>query len=136
MVFHGWNQIRETGRIRLFESHRPDFAHGGQLRDFVYVKDVVWVMLQLLQRPEVNGLFNLGTGMARSFHDLAVATFVAMGIEPRIEFIPMPTDLQGRYQYFTQATMGKLRGVGIRFSPTSLEEAVLDYVRILERGAG
>jgi ADP-L-glycero-D-manno-heptose 6-epimerase len=133
MVYHGWNQIRETGRIQLFQSHRSDFSHGGQLRDFVYVKDIVWVMLQILQRPEVNGLFNLGTGIARSFNDLALATFAAFGISPRIEYIPMPLDLQGRYQYYTQAHMMKLRNAGICYKPTSLEEAISDYVRILQR---
>ena len=129
MVFHGFHQIRKAGTVRLFQSHKEGYADGGQLRDFVYVKDVVRVMVDLIKAPKVSGLFNLGTGQARSFLDLAKATFSAMEVEPNIEFIPMPEDLRGKYQYFTQATMGKLAKAGILPPKTSLEEAVRDYVR-------
>lgn len=135
MVFHGWQQIRQTGKVRLFKSHRPDFADGGQLRDFIYVRDVVRVLVFLLAQPGISGLFNLGTGQARSFHDLAEATFAALGRTPAIDFIPMPEDLQGRYQYYTEATMDRLRSAGVVFSPTPLEVAVRDYVHWLERHA-
>lgn len=135
MVWHGHQQIRSQGTVRLFESHRPDYAHGGQLRDFIYVKDVVRVMLSFAERREVSGLFNLGTGQARSFRDLIEATFAAMGRTPAIEYIPMPEDLRGRYQYFTEATMAKTARAGVPYRPTPLEEAVADYVAHLSAGA-
>ena len=128
MVWHGYHQILKEGRVRLFESHRPEYPHGGQLRDFIYVKDVVRVMLSFAERREVSGLFNLGTGQARSFRDLITATFAAMGRPAAIEYIPMPEDLRNRYQYFTQATMAKTARAGIDYTPTPLEEAVADYV--------
>lgn len=134
MVWHGHHQILKEGRVRLFESHRPDYAHGGQLRDFIYVKDVVRVMLSFAERREVSGLFNLGTGRARSFRDLIEATFAAMGRPASIEYIPMPEDLRGRYQYFTEATMAKTARSGIVYAPTPLEEAVSDYVAHLSAG--
>jgi len=93
-------------------------------------------MLAFAARPEVSGLFNLGTGRARSFRDLIEATFAAMGRRPAIEYVPMPDDLRGRYQYFTQATMSKTAAAGVPFRPTPLEEAVADYVLQLEHGAG
>jgi ADP-L-glycero-D-manno-heptose 6-epimerase len=93
-------------------------------------------MLAFAARPEVSGLFNLGTGQARSFRDLLESTFVAMGRSPEIEYVPMPEDLRGRYQYFTQATMAKTAAAGIPYTPTPLAEAVSDYVAVLEQGAG
>ena len=134
MVWHGYHQIFKEGSVRLFESHRPDYAHGGQLRDFIYVKDVVRVMLSFAERREVSGLFNLGTGQARSFRDLIEATFAALEKSASIQYIPMPMDLQDRYQYFTQATMAKTGQAGIRYIPTPLEEAVADYVACLKAG--
>ena len=131
MVFHGFNQIQAQGCVRLFKSHRPDYADGGQLRDFIYVRDVVRVIETLAARPEVNGLFNLGTGQAASFRELMEALFVALGRESRIEYIPMPEDLQGKYQYFTEATMTKLGRAGIAYTPTPVREAVADYARHL-----
>jgi len=128
MVWHGYHQILKEGTVRLIESHRPDYAHGGQLRDFIYVKDVVRVMLAFAERREVSGLFNLGTGQARSFRDLIEATFAASGRPASIEYIPMPEDLRGRYQYFTQATMTKTARAGVVYQPTPLEDAVADYV--------
>lgn len=131
MVFHGFNQLQSQGFVRLFKSHRPDYPDGGQLRDFIYVRDVVRVIESLAARPEVSGLFNLGTGRAASFRELIEALFLALGREPRIEYIPMPEDLQGRYQYFTEATMKKLAGAGIHYQPTPLREAVADYAQHL-----
>ena len=135
MVWHGYHQILNEGSVRLFESHRPDYAHGGQVRDFIYVKDVVRVMLSFAERREVSGLFNLGTGQARSFRDLIEATFAALGRPASIQYIPMPADLRDRYQYFTQATMAKTVRAGVRYVPTSLEEAVADYVAWMRRNA-
>ncbi len=135
MVWHGYHQILKGGTVRLFESHHPDYAHGGQLRDFIYVKDVVRVMLSFAERREVSGLFNLGTGQARSFRDLTEATFAASGRPASIEYIPMPEDLRGRYQYFTQATMTKTMEAGIVYNPTPLEDAVADYVAWLLQNA-
>ena len=115
--------------VQLFRSHRPDYADGGQMRDFVHVDDCVAVVLWLLDQPQANGLFNVGSGEARSWLDLAHALFGALAREPRIEFAPMPQELQGRYQYFTEADMGKLRQAGYREPPRTLEDGVAAYVR-------
>ncbi len=128
MVFHGYHQILQTGIVRLFQSHREGYTDGGQLRDFISVEDVVSVVRDLERHPEISGLFNLGTGRARSFRDLTEAVFQALGRTPRIEYIPMPEDLRERYQYFTEATMRKLGAAGIVYSPTPLEVAVGRYV--------
>lgn len=128
MVFHGYHQIRADGSVKLFRSHRPDYQDGGQLRDFIAVDDIVTVVREIEARPAVSGLFNLGSGTARSFRDLIEAVFSAMGVPPRIEYVPMPEDLRGRYQYFTEATMRKLRLAGIPYEPTPLQEAVACYV--------
>ena len=129
VVFKAFNQIRETGRVRLFRSHREDYGDGEQKRDFVYIRDVLEMMIWLWQHPRVNGLFNAGSGRARTFLDLAAATFQAMGKAPRIEFIDMPEDIRDRYQYFTEAPMDKLRAAGYERPATSLEEGVRDYVQ-------
>lgn len=113
---------------RLFRSHHPDYSDGGQLRDFIYVKDVVDVMLWLFENPEVQGLFNVGTGQARSFADLATAVFDALERAPRFDFIDTPLEIRDKYQYFTQAEMGKLRAAGYDKPFTPLEEGVKDYV--------
>ncbi len=131
MVFHGYHQIKREGVVRLFKSHRPDYTDGGQLRDFIYVRDLVRVMTELADRPPVSGLFNLGTGQAHSFRELLEAVFAALNLPPRIDYVPMPEDLQGRYQYFTQATMRKLARAGVPYVPTPLAEAVADYSRRL-----
>jgi ADP-L-glycero-D-manno-heptose 6-epimerase len=128
MVFHGCNQIRANGRVRLFKSSRPDYADGGQLRDFIYVKDVVAVIERFMEQPEVSGLFNLGTGHARSFSDLIHAVFAALGLPPQIDYIPMPADLEGKYQYFTEAKMEKLRTALGNYEFQPLEQSVRDYV--------
>ena len=129
VVFHTVRQIRETGMMKLFRSHRPDIADGHQSRDFIYVKDVVDICYFLLAQHGPNGLYNVGTGEARTFLDLARATFHAMDLEPRIEFIDTPADIRDTYQYFTQANMEKLRGAGYNKPFWSLEDGVGDYVR-------
>lgn len=128
VIFHAHKQIIETGKVRLFRSHRPDFADGNQLRDFVYVKDVVDVLLFMMTKKPTPGLYNLGTGKARSFMDLAISTFKALGKEPVIEFIDTPADIRDKYQYYTEADMTKLRNAGYTADFTSLENGVKNYV--------
>jgi ADP-L-glycero-D-manno-heptose 6-epimerase len=129
VVAKNYSQVREGQPLRLFRSYRPEYADGGQLRDFVYVRDCVDVLLWLLDHPQVSGLFNLGTGQARSWLDLAKALFAAAGRAPAIEFIEMPAALIEKYQYFTQAHMDHLRSAGYARPFTSLEEGIADYVR-------
>ncbi len=124
-----WPTIAEGGEVRLFRSHRDDYPDGGQLRDFVYVKDAARVVVWLLDHPRVSGLFNVGTGQARSFADLAQATFAAAGREPRIAYIDMPAEIRGAYQYFTEARLERLRAAGYAHPFTSLEAGIEDYVR-------
>ena len=128
VIFKAFHQIRQTGKVRLFKSYLPEYGDGGQMRDFVYVKDCVDAMWWLLQNPAANGIFNLGTGKARTWNDLIHAVFAAMNIKPNIEYIEMPEGLRNQYQYFTQAEMGKLKTAGcpVNFSP--LEDSVRDYV--------
>ncbi len=127
--FHLFQQIQAGGPAKLFKSHHPDYPDGGQLRDFVWVDDCVAVMRWLLDTPEVSGLFNVGTGRARTFLDLAHAVFDALGREPEIEFIPTPERLRPTYQYFTQASMEKLRRAGYDRPFTELEDGIAAYVR-------
>ncbi|MCL1889895.1 MAG: NAD-dependent epimerase/dehydratase family protein, partial [Desulfovibrionaceae bacterium] len=131
MVLKAVEQIRDQGFVRLFRSYKKEYPDGGQLRDFIYVKDCAIILADLLERPGTNGLFNLGTGQARSWRDLACAVFAAMALEPRIEYVDMPEVLRGKYQYFTQADMDSLsRAMGPgRPLPRALEEGVLDYVQ-------
>lgn len=128
VIFHTVRQIKATGGMKLFRSHRPDFQDGQQSRDFVYIKDVVQVMFWLYQHRPANGLYNLGTGKARSFYDLAANTFGAMGLEPNISFIDTPEDIRDTYQYFTEADMSKLRLAGYDKPFYTLEEGIEDYV--------
>lgn len=128
VVYHAYNQIEKTGGMKLFRSHHPDFGDGMQARDFIYVKDVVEVILFLMEKRPESGLYNLGTGEARTFMDLVSSTFNAMGREPRISFMDTPEDIRDKYQYFTQAEMGKLREAGYKAPFRSLEEGVSDYV--------
>jgi ADP-L-glycero-D-manno-heptose 6-epimerase len=121
--------IQRGDRARLFRSHDPNYPDGGQMRDFVYVRDCVDAMLWLLDHDEVSGLFNLGTGAARSFADLAAATFRALGREPAIDFVDTPPAIRDKYQYFTQARMDRLREAGYDRPFTSLEDGVADYVQ-------
>jgi ADP-L-glycero-D-manno-heptose 6-epimerase len=129
VIFHAHRQILENGKVRLFRSHRPDYEDGKQLRDFVYVKDVVDVIWWLSQNKPQSGIYNLGTGNARSFYDLASATFMAMGQDPNIEFVDTPADIRDKYQYFTEADMGKLIEAGYAQPFHSLEEGIRDYVQ-------
>ena len=129
VVCKAFKQIRETGRLKLFKSYRPEYPDGGQQRDFLYVKDAVAVMLWLLDHPEVNGIFNVGAGVARTENDLAAAVFAAMDREPAVDYVDMPETLRGKYQYFTEAKMARLRGAGYGTPFFSLEDGVADYVR-------
>lgn len=128
VIFHSFNQIQQSGRVKLFRSHRPDFEDGKQMRDFVYVKDVVNVLYWFGRNPHANGIFNLGAGKARSFFDLATSTFRALNLEPVIDFIDIPEDIRDKYQYFTEANISKLRSVGCQTAFHSLEDGVTDYV--------
>lgn len=128
VIFKAFHQIRETGKVKLFQSCKPEYEDGGQLRDFVYVKDCVNAIWWLLQHPEVNGIFNLGTGKARSWNDLIGAVFTALGLKPDIEYIAMPEGLRKQYQYFTEAKMDKLKAAGFAADFSSLEDSVRDYV--------
>lgn len=129
VIFHSFNQIRDKGFVQLFKSHRPDFADGQQLRDFIYVKDVVKVCQWFMQALPASGLYNLGTGKARSFEDLVKATFAGVDKTTDIRFIDMPLDIRDKYQYFTEANMNKISHAGYKDPFTSLEEGVGDYVR-------
>ena len=154
VIWHSFNQIKKDGIVKLFRSHRPDFKDGEQLRDFVYVKDLVKVIYWMMERykeeglrfrensnseavypkpstlnPLTSGLYNLGTGSARSFYDLAASTFRGLDLEPNIAFVDMPIDIRDKYQYFTEANMQKLHNAGYTDSFYTLEEGVDDYVR-------
>lgn len=128
MVYKAFCQIEQTGKIRLFKSNAPQYAHGGQMRDFVYVKDVCDVMWKILKDDTIAGIYNLGTGKARSWNELADAVFHAIGIESRIEYIEMPESLRQQYQNFTQADMAKLSATSAAHEFQSLESSVNDYV--------
>lgn len=129
VILHTARKIKATGAMQLFRSHRPDFADGQQSRDFIYVKDLVDVLLFFLEKKPVNGIYNLGTGKARSFLDLAKGTFQAMHLEPNISFVDTPADIRDTYQYFTQADMGKLRAAGYHEPFFGLEAGIEDYVQ-------
>jgi ADP-L-glycero-D-manno-heptose 6-epimerase len=128
VIFHAFQQIRRTGEMKLFRSHRPDFKDGEQLRDFVYVKDVAEVCYFLLHHRKNSGLYNLGSGQARTFLDLVKSTFRAMGEPEKIGFVDTPEDIRDKYQYFTEADMSKLKSIGYTRPFTSLEDGVEDYV--------
>jgi ADP-L-glycero-D-manno-heptose 6-epimerase len=129
VIFHAFNQIENNGEVKLFRSHNPEYKDGEQLRDFIYVKDLINVCLFLMENRKHSGLYNLGTGKARTFLDLAKATFSALDKEPNISFIDTPEDIRDKYQYFTEANMEKLRSIGYEREFTSLEEGVKDYVQ-------
>ena len=128
VVFHAFHQILKTGKMALFQSHHPDFEDGMQLRDFIYVKDVVNVLLWTMEHLPENGIYNLGTGKARPFLTLAKAVFNAMNLPENISFIPTPEDIRNKYQYFTEANMEKLCQAGYNKPFASLETAVDEYV--------
>ena len=139
MIFHGFNQIQKKGKVKLFKSHKPEYKDGEQLRDFIYVEDVAnvcyWMMNESAKGLTTHGsrlttgIYNLGTGKARTFNDLTKAIFAAMGREPVIEYIDMPEDIREKYQYFTQADMNKLRKAGYSKEFYTIEEGVSNYVR-------
>ena len=129
VIYHAFQQIRKTGKMKLFRSHHPEYKDGEQMRDFIYVKDAVEVILYMMRTRKHSGLYNLGTGRARTFYDLVTATFHAMDKEPKIEFIDTPADIRDKYQYFTEAQMEKLRRIGFRDEFTSLEDGITDYVK-------
>jgi ADP-L-glycero-D-manno-heptose 6-epimerase len=129
VIFHAFHQIRQNGKMKLFRSHREGYADGEQSRDFVYVKDVVSMIMFLMKERPSSGIYNVGSGKARSFKDLVLATFSAMEVEPSIEFIDTPEDIRETYQYFTEADMGKIQLAGYSDDFYSLEEGVKDYVQ-------
>lgn len=130
VIFHTARQIKATGGMKLFRSHRPDYRDGEQSRDFIYVKDVVDVLLHFLEKRPPNAIYNLGTGKARTFLDLATGTFRAMGLGPNISFIDTPADIRDTYQYFTEADMTKLRTLAGYQAPFfGLEAGIEDYVK-------
>jgi len=136
VIFHSFNQIKKDGEVKLFRSHRPDYKDGWQLRDFVYVKDLLKICYWLMEHQPASAIYNLGTGKARSFEDLVKATFAGLDMSPHITFIDMPEDIRDKYQYFTEANMNKLRAAGYKDAFYTLEEGVGDYVRnYLAKGA-
>lgn len=128
VIFHAFHQIRTAGKVKLFRSHHHGYEDGKQLRDFIYVKDVTEVCYFLMHHRKNSGIYNLGTGHARTFLDLANATFNALGLPPSIEFIDIPEDIRDKYQYFTEAKMDKLRKAGFAAPFHSLEEGITEYV--------
>jgi ADP-L-glycero-D-manno-heptose 6-epimerase len=129
VIWHAYQQIKSNGSLKLFKSHRDDYQDGEQMRDFIYVKDLIDVCVFLMEHRKNSGIYNLGTGKARSFNDLGKATFTALGLEPKINYIDTPVDIRDKYQYYTEATMAKLRSIGYEKEFTSLEEGVKDYVQ-------
>jgi ADP-L-glycero-D-manno-heptose 6-epimerase len=129
VVFHSFSQIRENGHVQLFKSHHPDFEDGKQLRDFIYVKDVIHVIYFLMQNKPKSAIYNLGTGQARTFIDLVNAVFRSLNQDPVIEFIDTPQDIRDKYQYFTEANMAKLNKAGFLDTFYSLEDGIEEYVQ-------
>lgn len=129
VIYHAEKQIFENGFLKLFKSHRPDFEDGKQLRDFVYVMDVAEVILWFVNNQNNSGIYNLGTGIARSFLDLGLSTFKALGLSPKIEFVDTPLDIRDKYQYFTEANMSKLRKAGYQHDFFPLEDGIEHYVK-------
>ena len=131
VILHAYRQIKETGKVKLFRSHHPNYQDGMQLRDFVYVKDVARVILWMMKHQPESGLYNVGTGRARTFYDLADNTFKALGLATEIDYIDTPLEIRDKYQYFTEAKMEKLRNAGFQEPFTSLEDGVREYVAFL-----
>lgn len=129
VIFHTFKQVMQTGKMGLFRSHNPNYADGGQMRDFIYVEDIAKVILFLYRERPADGLYNLGTGQARTFMDLATTSFKALNKEPDIFFIDTPEDIRDKYQYFTEADMNKLREAGYSEDFTSLEAGIIEYVQ-------
>lgn len=129
VIFHAFHQIAQNGSLKLFQSHHPDYAHGGQIRDFIYVKDLLKLIWFWYQKKEINGIFNAGTGKARSFNDLGMAIYAALNKKPEIEYIPTPIDIREKYQYFTEAEMQSSVEAGFYHDYYALEDSVKDYVQ-------
>lgn len=129
VIFHAFKQAQETGKVKLFRSHRADYADGAQLRDFIYVQDVARVCHFFFVSRKPSGIYNVGTGKARTFNDLAKALFAALGKKPSIEYIDIPADIRGNYQYFTEAKMDRLRKAGYAEKFCPLEDGVEEYVK-------
>ncbi len=129
VIFHAFNQIKATSKMKLFRSHNPDFKDGEQMRDFIYVKDLIDVCIFFMNHRKDSGIYNLGSGQARTFKDLVTNTFKALGLEPDIDFIDTPIDIRDKYQYFTEANMSKLKSIGYDKPFHTLEEGVADYVQ-------
>lgn len=129
VVLHAFNQIQQTGEVKLFKSHNPNYTDGGQLRDFVYVKDVTEVCLFLMNNRKNSGIYNLGSGKARTFKNLVEAIFVALDKTPNITYIDTPIDIRDKYQYFTEANMDKLKSIGYTQNFTNIEDGIADYVK-------
>jgi ADP-L-glycero-D-manno-heptose 6-epimerase len=128
VVWHAYNQIKETGEMKLFRSHNPDFKDGEQMRDFVYVKDVCDVMYWMMHHRKDSGIYNMGSGQARTFLELVKAVFQAMGKEEKISFVDTPVDIRDKYQYFTEADMEKMHKVYRELELMNLNQAVIDYL--------
>lgn len=129
VVHKAFEQVRDAGKVRLFKSRRPDYKDGEQMRDFVYIKDAVDMTLYFLENKEKNGLYNVGAGKARSWNDLVKSLFNSMGKPVNVEYIDLPDHLADKYQYFTEATLTKLRGAGYALPTTSLEDGIADYIK-------
>ncbi len=128
VIFHAYNQIKSTGEMQLFRSHNIKYTDGGQLRDFMYVKDLIDVLVFMLHNKNLRGLYNLGTGIARTFNDLAISVFKALNKDLKITYIDTPLDIRKKYQYFTQANISKLRDIGYEKEFFTLEEGIKDYI--------
>jgi ADP-L-glycero-D-manno-heptose 6-epimerase len=128
VIWHAYNQIMKTGKMKLFKSHNPNFIDGEQMRDFVYVKDVAEVCMFFMHHRKYSGIYNLGSGKARTFKDLTKAVFHALGKQEVIEFVDTPADIRDKYQYFTEANMNKIRKIGYDKPFHSLEDGTTDYV--------
>ena len=129
VIFHSYNQIKQNGKVNLFRSHKDGYKDGEQLRDFIYVIDVIKVCYWLMENQPASAIYNLGTGKARSFNDLVKSTYAGLEMQPQIDYIDVPEDIRDKYQYFTEATMDKLKAVGYTDEFCSLEDGVGDYVR-------
>jgi len=132
VVYQSYNQVKETGKIKLFASHRKDYSHGEQLRDFIYVDDVVDICIWLYENKPLSGIYNVGTGKARSFNDLAKSVFKSLGEKEKISYIDTPIKIRDKYQYFTEAKMNKLRGAGYDKQFIELEDGVEKYIKKLK----
>ena len=135
MVNKGYYQVKETGKLRLFKSYKPEYPDGGQKRDFIYIKDALEIMWFFIEHPDRKGIYNVGTGRAHTWNELAMALFKALDKKPDIEYINMPENIKDQYQYFTQADISKLRGIGCDYQFTGINDAVEDYVSYLEASA-